>query len=177
MSFPRWLRFATYIGVFVAVSGGAIYLLAPRVFHERIPVVASDARCPVCGMYPARFPKWKAQIVFKDGDTAAFESLLDLLRYSQDLARYSNGRHTVSDISKRYVTDYVDGNWLEAHQAFFVIGSATTGPMGEPAVLPFASHQAADAYAKDRGGKVLEFGQITPEVMADLGVATHLHRY
>ncbi len=46
-------------------SGLALH--APR----PVPV---DARCPVCGMYPARNPDWAAQLVFANGDTHAISA-------------------------------------------------------------------------------------------------------
>ncbi|MBU1396829.1 MAG: nitrous oxide reductase accessory protein NosL, partial [Gammaproteobacteria bacterium] len=51
-------------------------MLAPR------PIPA-DARCPVCGMYPARFSRWAAQSIFKDGAAHYFDSPLDLFVFLQ----------------------------------------------------------------------------------------------
>lgn len=34
--------------------------------------VPADARCPVCGMFPARSRSWAAQVIFADGDAHFF---------------------------------------------------------------------------------------------------------
>lgn len=39
--------------------------------------VPKDARCPVCGMFPARNPDWAAQVIFRNGDTQ-FLSLIHI---------------------------------------------------------------------------------------------------
>ena len=43
--------------------------------------IESQKRCPVCSMYPARFPKFNCQIVFKDGSYEAFDNSIGLLVY------------------------------------------------------------------------------------------------
>ena len=54
--------------------------------------VPREARCPVCGMFPARAPDWAAQIIFDDGDAHFFDSPLSLFMYLHDMARYGAGR-------------------------------------------------------------------------------------
>jgi len=63
-------------------SSSGLALLSPRA----VPV---DARCPVCGMYPARSPDWAAQLIFTNGDTHFFDSPLSLHLYLQAIERYS----------------------------------------------------------------------------------------
>ena len=58
----------------------------PPTAARPIPV---DARCPVCGMFPARSPDWAAQVIFRNGDAQFFDSPLSLFMYLQDVARYS----------------------------------------------------------------------------------------
>jgi copper chaperone NosL len=50
--------------------------------------VPAEARCPVCGMYPARYPRWAAQLIFKDGKALFFDSPLELFRFLLDMGRY-----------------------------------------------------------------------------------------
>lgn len=161
------------LALFVLAFCGIAYRYFSVSLGGGIPTIAPEQRCPVCGMYPARFPKWKAQILLKDGGAIAFDSSLDMFRYLQSPSRYGKEGHKASDIKRVYVTDFHDGNWLEAHRAFFVVGSTTAGPMGEPAFLPFASQGEAQAYMTERGGRVLGFNQITPEIVADNGGSAH----
>jgi hypothetical protein len=43
--------------------------------------VPAEARCPVCGMYPARFPAWAAQVHLRDGSIRFFDSPVEFFRW------------------------------------------------------------------------------------------------
>jgi copper chaperone NosL len=143
-------------------------MLAPR------PIPA-DARCPVCGMYPARFPRWAAQVIFKDGDAHYFDSPVDLFVFLQRVDRY-NRRYTLDDVAASHVTDFETGQWIDAKNAVFVHGSSTFGPMRDADLPAFASHKAADGFVRSHGGKVLTRAQITPELLRSLSRNVH-HRH
>lgn len=130
--------------------------------------IAKEQRCPVCGMYPARFPKWMSQVVFRDNTTAAADSPTDLFRFLHNMAKYDR-KHTAKDIGAIYFTDYAKGGWVSSAQAFFVGGSKAAGPMNQPDLPAFSSRESAEKFARDNGGKVLAFDEITPAVVAALG--------
>jgi len=142
-------------------------MLAPR------PIPA-DARCPVCGMYPARFPRWAAQSIFRDGAAHYFDSPINLFVFLQRVDRYSNG-YTVDDVAVSFVTDFETGQWIEAQDAFFVHGSSAFGPMRDADLPAFASREAADALTRSRGGKALAFTEVTPELIQSLNRSVHHH--
>jgi len=130
--------------------------------------IDKDQRCPVCHMYPIHYPKWRAEIIFKDNRMTAFDSPADLFRFYHHLRKYDQ-RHTVADIGAVYVTDYQRGGWVNAKQASFVLGSKVYGPMGSD--LPAFAHKAeARRFAAKSGGKVLTFGEVTPMVLQGLHV-------
>jgi len=137
--------------------------------------IPADARCPVCGMYPARFPRWAAQTVFKDGASHYFDSPIDLFVFLNRADRY-NKRYALEDIAVSYVTDFETGQWTEAGNAFFVHGSTAFGPMRDADLPAFSARQSAEAFARSRGGKVLTFTQVTPELVQSLNRNTH-HRH
>lgn len=122
--------------------------------------IAKDERCPVCGMYPANYPKWHSQIVFKDGGHASFDSATDMLSYLKAMAKYDK-RHAAADIAKIYVPDHAKGGWLDARQSFFVKGSIEKGPMMDEALPAFDTKEKAEAFARKAGGKVLRLEAIT----------------
>lgn len=125
--------------------------------------ISKSERCPVCGMYPANYPRWHSQIVFKDGAHSSFDSPLEMFRFVHSMAMYDQ-HHGAADIGKIYVPDFDKGSWLEARQVFFVIGSRVKGPMGGD--LPaFASKEKASEFIKGSGGELLTFQQVTPEVI------------
>ena len=142
--------------------------------HDARPVPA-DARCPVCGMFPARSPDWAAQIIFHNGDTQFFDSPLTLFLYLQDVGRYTRGRQA-SEIAASYVKDVISGAWISAHEAFYVSGSNALGPMRAGNLPAFASAAAARRFASARGGAILEARQISPHLLHGLnGERHHAH--
>lgn len=122
----------------------------PLAAARAVPV---DARCPVCGMYPARSPDWAGQVIFANGDAQFFDSPLSLLLYLQDVPRYSVGR-SAGEIVARYVTDAGTQSWIDAGAAFYVHGSSALGPMRAGNLPAFATRSAAEAFARQRGGEV-----------------------
>ena len=138
-------------------------------------VVPVDARCPVCGMYPARAKGWAAQVVFDNGDTQFFDSPLSLYQYLQDVGRYTPGR-SAQDIVASYVTAVDADTWITADAASYVYGSSALGPMRSGNLPAFSQRQAAQEFARARGGVVLSAEGITPQLLETLS-ATPRHRH
>ena len=137
--------------------------------------VPAEARCPVCGMYPARSPDWAAQVIFANGDAQFFDSPLSLFMYLNDVARYSPGR-SADDIVARYVTDVSSKTWTDAGSAFYVHGSSAKGPMRAGNLPAFASKKAALQFAAQRGGTVLAYADVDAALVTQLGgQGTHAH--
>lgn len=129
--------------------------------------IPADARCPVCGMYPARYPRWAAQIIFKDGAAHYFDSPVNLFNFLLKVDRYDR-RYTRADVAVSYVRDLASGRWIEAGQAHFVHGSDVAGPMRNADLPAFASRAAADAFARLHRGAVLTASDMTPQLLAPL---------
>jgi copper chaperone NosL len=51
-------------------------------------------------------------------------------------------------------------NWVDAHKAFFVIGSTKQGGMGAPETVPFSDRAAADRFAAGHGGRIVTFDEV-----------------
>lgn len=129
--------------------------------------VPADARCPVCGMYPARARAWAAQVIFADGDAYFFDSPLSLMLYLGNVAHYTRGR-TAEAIVARYVTDTGMGGWLNAQEAVYVTGSSAMGPMRAGNLPAFADAEAAQRFAQQRGGRSVPFGAIDAPLLRGL---------
>ncbi|NDP37826.1 MAG: hypothetical protein GZ093_03620 [Rhodoferax sp.] len=155
-------------------------MAAPQAYDPAsgLPLLAArtipkDARCPVCGMYPARTPQWAAQLIFSNGDAHFFDSPLSLYLYLNAVTRYSPGRNA-SEVATTYVTDTESGHWTPARQAFYVQGSTALGPMRNGNLPAFASETAAQRFTQQRGGKVLTAGKISPALLDALNTrSTH----
>jgi nitrous oxide reductase accessory protein NosL len=137
--------------------------------------VPAEARCPVCGMYPARYPRWAAQTVFKDGAAHFFDSPVDLFAFLERVDRHDR-HYTLNDVAVSFVSDFETGQWIEARHAFFVHGSNALGPMRDADLPAFASRKAAEALIRSRGGKALTVAEITPELVRSLSRNLH-HRH
>jgi copper chaperone NosL len=61
-------------------------------------------------------------------------------------------------------------NWVEARQAFYVIGSARRGGMGAEETVPFSDEAAARKFASENGGEIVGFADIPRDYV--LGAAT-----
>lgn len=149
----------------------------PRAAFAGLPLdaprpVPVDARCPVCGMFPARYPAWAAQAIYRDGDTHFFDSPVSLMLYLRDVPRHAPGR-TAQDVAAVYVTDHARAAassggmpaWLDAREAWYVDGSDAKGPMRNGNLPAFATAQAAAAFALQRGGRVLAFDDLRGPVL------------
>lgn len=51
-------------------------------------------------------------------------------------------------------------NWIDATQAFFVIGSSVRGGMGAEEAVPFSTAAAAGRFVEENGGHVFRFADI-----------------
>jgi nitrous oxide reductase accessory protein NosL len=125
---------------------------------------AEKDKCPVCGMFVAKYPDWVAQIRFKDGGYAVFDGPKDLFKYLADLKRYAPNRRQ-EDLKAVYVTDYYAVTPIDGSTAYYVTGSDVYGPMGAE-FIPFEKETDAREFLKDHGGKrILRFRDITPAVL------------
>lgn len=131
-----------------------------------VPLKPKD-RCPVCGMFVAKYPEFASQILFRDGSYAAFDGVKDLVRFYLDVERYAPGRKA-ADVSAIFVTDYYEVEPVDGRKAWYVEGSDVLGPMGRE-LVPFAEEEDAREFLKDHKGRaILRFDQISPNVLAAL---------
>jgi nitrous oxide reductase accessory protein NosL len=127
---------------------------------ETKPVeLRKDDKCPVCGMFVAKYRTWIAQVVFSDGSYAAFDGPKDMFKYYLQLGKYAPSKKS-SDIAAVYVTEYYSAKLMDAKKMFYVLGSDVMGPMGDE-LIPVASEEKAREFMKDHKGKeILKFPQI-----------------
>lgn len=158
-SLSRTFAVAFLIAV-VAVSGLHAAGRAPA-------KVAAKDKCPVCGMFVAKYPNFAAQILFKDGSALHFDGSKDLLKCWFDLTRYAKGKRE-GDVAAVFVTSYYDLKPIEARSAWYVSGSDIFGPMGKE-LIPFPKESEAREFMKDHKGKaILRFADITRQTVAAL---------
>lgn len=179
----RWWDAAPRVGGAAEDLPGEVCIVAPTLAWEPAsgrPMLAArevpeQARCPVCGMFPARQRRWAAQLIFADGQAHFLDSPLSLFHYLQRVPRYAVGRQR-SEIAAIYVSDVESGAWITASQAFFVHGSNQLGPMRSGNLPALASRSQAELFVGRHGGQVLDFNTLARRLPAQLqGLAPHRH--
>lgn len=139
----------------------------PLTSHSSPVTAAKTDKCPVCGMFVAKYQAFMAQVIFTDGSYALFDGAKDMFKYYLHLPKY-NAAKKPSDIAFIYVTDYYSLSPVDGRAAWYVIGSDVFGPMGQEPI-PFALEADAREFMKDHAGKVvLPFAAVTPELLKGL---------
>jgi copper chaperone NosL len=131
------------------------------------PLPPAQAKCPVCGMFVAKYSDWVSFLTYKDAETVYFDGPKDLFTYYLNPGKYDPARKS-SDIAAFFVKDYYSLLSIDGRQAFYVAGSNVSGPMGRE-LVPFEKQSDAEGFLEDhQGRKVLRFGEITPALLKSL---------
>ena len=149
------------------VSFSLLFLLWPMLAHGApLEKIQPKARCPVCGMFVAKYPAWITQIHHKDGNIQVFDGVKDMMAYSFTPDQF--GTYSTESVGEIWVKDYYMLSWIDGRRAFYVIGSDVYGPMGHE-FIPFFSKEAAESFMKDHHGKqLLSFEEITDALVESL---------
>jgi copper chaperone NosL len=153
----RWLATALLmLGLSLAWSEG-----------PQLPTPGPKDTCPVCGMFVALYPDWVATVLYKDGHAHHFDGPKDLFKYLLNMPKYAPG-HTRTDIAAIGVTHYYSVTKIDAHTAWYVVGSDVLGPMGHE-LVPLATQAEADEFLRDHKGKrIVRFDEVTPALLENL---------
>jgi nitrous oxide reductase accessory protein NosL len=155
--------------LFLIIVAGLLLVCAPLLWAQGEKVVKPGPKdkCPVCGMFVAKYPDFVAVLTFKDGAHAFFDGVKDLMRYYFNLQKYNPARKR-DDIAQIHVTDYYTLGFIDGFKAFYVSGSDIHGPMGKE-LIPFEKEGDAKEFLKDHKGKaVLQFRDISADVVKRL---------
>ncbi len=126
--------------------------------------VPGDAKCPVCGMFVSKYPKW-AGYMEHHGNKYYFDGVKDMMKYYIFDGDFPYDR---SKISKMTVSDYYTLEEIPAKEAFYVLDSDVFGPMGRE-LIPFKSKKSAKAFMDDHNGKAMVFfDEITDKMVMAL---------
>ncbi len=131
-------------------------------------VIPADATCGKCGMYPAKYPRWQSQIIFNDGAMTPFDGCKCMFNFLYAMDKYDT-MHSREDVAIAWVKDFDSGTWIRAEETYFVVGSDMLGPMGKE-LIPFADKAAAMKFQQGQGGALMQYGDITPDVLGTLGM-------
>lgn len=139
--------------------------------HKPIAVKETE-KCPVCGMFVAKYPSWVAQISYetnKGERNFYFDGVKDLMKFYFDPNKWGKfGYLKKEKIKNILVSDYYTQKAIDGQNAFFVIRSDVYGPMGNE-LVPFEFFEDALEFLKDhKGKKILKFSEIQAELPYEL---------
>ena len=135
--------------------------------EKEMPKPAAKDKCPVCGMFVAKYPDWTMVVRFKDGSHAFFDGTKDMFKYLFDMKKY-NPSKKAEDVRDVFVKDYYSLSFMDARTAWYVLGSDVYGPMGRE-LIPLEKEADAREFMNDhKGKKLLRYSDITREVIKTL---------
>ncbi|MDA8125431.1 MAG: nitrous oxide reductase accessory protein NosL [Deltaproteobacteria bacterium] len=130
------------------------------------PPTAKD-KCPVCGMFVAKYPDWLTALRFKDGSHSYFDGAKDLFKFLHQPQKYAPGRKP-EEFDAVLVRDYYTLSWIDGRKAWYVLGSDVYGPMGRE-LIPLEKEKDAKGFLNDhKGQRIIRFSEATPEVVKAL---------
>lgn len=153
--------------VLLAACSGESGLEAPKP-----QTLTSEAIGRYCGMNVLEHPGPKGQIMLGQIPEPIWFSS------ARDAVAFTMLPEEPKDISAIYVSDMASApsweepgpaNWIDARQAFYVIGSTMRGGMGAPETVPFSTEAAAARFAGDNGGQVVSFADIPRDYVLGTG--------
>ncbi len=126
--------------------------------HYKKLTVTKDDKCPVCGMFLYKYPRWATRIEYKDKNVS-FDGVKDLMKY------YFEHPKNIKDI---LVQEYYTQETIDGTKAYYVLGSDVYGPMGKE-LIAFKDKASAERFYLDhKAKKILKFDEITPEIVYKL---------
>jgi len=124
-------------------------------------------KCPICGMFVAKYPDFIAGIIFKDRAYVVFDGAKDMFRYYFNISKYGPSKR-LADIDMLFVTDYYSLEQVDGRKAYYVLGSDVYGPMGRE-LIPFQQKKEAEEFMTDHKGKqILLFREVTADTLKEL---------
>jgi len=141
--------------------------------------VLAEATGYYCGMLLADHEGPKGQIHLSGREAPVWFSSV------RDTIAFLRLPEEPRDITAVYVNDMAqakrwdqpeEGAWVEAHEAWFVLGSDRMGGMGAPEAVPFSVKEAAEAFRARHGGRLARLDEIPDEyVLGAVGAAASGH--
>ncbi len=136
-------------------------------------VVHKDEKCPVCGMFVYKYPRWAAQIFYKKNGKIyhfSFDGVKDMMKFyfnPDDYGKYDIDKFRKS-ITKILVTDYYTQKGIDGTKAYYVFWSNVLGPMGNE-LIPFKTLKEAKNFKKDHFGKFIKkFSELNDDLVWSL---------
>lgn len=128
--------------------------------------IPKGSKCPVCGMFVHKYPKWAAKIQIGK-HTHYFDGVKDMMKFYFYPNSFGH-KHNNSYKKQIKVSDYYTLKQIDAKKAWYVMGSNVYGPMGHE-LIPFRTKKEAQTFLKNHyGQRVLNFSELSEELVFGL---------
>lgn len=137
---------------------------------QQLPVAIEPGdECHVCGMIIDNFPGPKGEAYVRGAAKPyKFCSTRDLFSWwLQPENKIAAMAVYVHDMGKTRWTHPSDKDFVDARKAWYVIDQPRPGAMG-PTLASFARKADAEAFIRKHGGRLLQFQDITLEIIANM---------
>jgi len=143
-----------------------------QTLHEAVAIESND-ECHLCGMLISNFSGPKGEL-FRKGITEADGNSVKKFCSTRDMFSFyldpENKRNVTSilvhDMSKSPWETPNDAYFIDARNAWFVVGSSKTGAMGKT-LASFGEQADAKKFAVEYGGKVLGFSEVDMSILME----------
>ncbi|MDH1177306.1 nitrous oxide reductase accessory protein NosL [Achromobacter mucicolens] len=161
MTLQRWAAITAFSAIMLAISAcGGDEPAAPPPAPQ---AVSADAVGHYCGMMLKDHAGPKGQIFVKGRAAPVwFSSIKQVFAYTR-LPEEPKGLAAiyVNDMAAAGPDGAADPKaWVDAREAFYVIGSSFLGGMGAEDAMPFSDQTRAIAFAQAHGGRVVRFADV-----------------
>lgn len=157
------------------LAAGGLAACKEQQAAKQVPVaINKDDTCFVCGMYITKYPGPRAEAYVRGRKTPLkFGSTRDFFAYVLQ-------PENKASLQSLFVQDTAKLNWLhpstapasfvDARKAYYVAFQPLPGAMG-PTLASFAKEADAKTFVAARGGTLLRFDQVTPELVSELATS------
>ncbi len=164
MKFITTLKYSA-IGLMSLLLIGCEQTEQDRMLRQAVAIESSD-ECHLCGMVIAEYPGPKGESFQGDGNAVVkFCSTRDMFSY---ILQPENSRQVrevyVHDMSQTPWHKPEDDYFINAKDAWFVVGSNQTGAMGKT-LASFSKQQDAKAFSERYGGQVYDYESISIDIL------------
>jgi len=127
--------------------------------------ITAETACSLDGMLLKDYPGPKAQIHYDQGEPDFFCDTMEMFAIYLRPEQQKRVRGLFTQDMGKTDWEHPQANWIDAKQAFYVLGSKRMGSMG-PTLASFANEADARTFAQKHGGRVLRFDQVTLDMVA-----------
>ncbi len=137
---------------------------------QQTRAIESGDECHLCGMIIGNFGGPKGQLFVRgQQQTKKFCSTRDMFAFLLDPEHSHNIESVfVHDMAVTPWDKPEDDTYIDARQAWYVVGSDRKGAMG-PTLASFADQQAAATFAATYHGQLYRFDQLNLELISSIG--------